>query len=347
MTDWAELELFSKTIFLASMKSFPLAATTELRLGSAVDGASLLGDTEDRFLMQLGEVEIAARCGSDNVEEFLAFCSRQALEWPEGALDDHADALRTIADQIGGMQSFVEHLPPVVSLFLTTGCEEAHSERGVAYCRGNAAIFIGRANLVDWKSDPEALPRLLLHELWHIYSRNVSADVRNEIYAGFGFRPINAELGVAHPEEIQSLRWTNPDAMQLSHYVAADVGEGQILNFVPMLFLEPYDLDAPEDSPLEHLVCAWGVLDVDSLEWITEETERGENEAEESAERLETTLLVPGNALPEDLYLQTSRNTPYMFHADEVAAENFVLAAMGAEQCDNPTLVARMRARLE
>jgi hypothetical protein len=328
-------------LFKSTMRCFALAATTELQLGSAEDGAALLGDTEDPFLLELGEVELSARCGGSNLEEYLEFCSQQALDWPEGVLDNHHNALQAIASQVSSLQTFLQYMPPVVTLFLTTGCEEARSERGVAYCRGKASIFIGRANLADWQSDAEALPRLLLHELWHIFSRNVTAEQRNEMYAVFGFRPINSDLGAPYPEEIRSVRWTNPDAMQLSHYVAAEVGEGETLCFVPMLFLEPYDLTDAEDSPLEHLVCAWGVLDPESLVWATDEV------VEEGQQPRETTLLVPGPALPEHLYRQTSRNTVYMFHADEIAAENFVLAAMGAEQCDNPALVARFRALLE
>lgn len=37
-----------------------------------------------------------------------------------------------------------------------------------------------------------------------------------------------------------------------------------------------------------------------------------------------------------------SRNTGYVLHPDEIAAENFVLAAMRTSECDNPAKVEQL-----
>jgi hypothetical protein len=40
--------------------------------------------------------------------------------------------------------------------------------------------------------------------------------------------------------------------------------------------------------------------------------------------------------------LKVSRNTGYILHPDEIAAENFVLAAMQNTKCDNPAKVEQL-----
>ncbi len=58
------------------------------------------------------------------------------------------------------------------------------------------------------------MKRLLLHELWHIFSRNAPAELVDQCYSVFGFKRIPKKHGAPYPEEIELLRFTNPDGMK-------------------------------------------------------------------------------------------------------------------------------------
>jgi hypothetical protein len=204
---------------------------------------------------------------------------------------------------------------------------------------------VGEKNLKSWKK-PEKMKRLLFHELWHIYSRNVSAEEIDQIYSIFGFQRIPATC--YFPEEIEMLRYTNPDAMHLSHYIKVTIEEGEeAIPLVPLVFLRPYDVNDETLSPIDHITIVFGVLkmtphpqkDKIVASWITEEAqvEEGEAPLEE-----EVTLLIPPDALPEDFWRQVSKNTGFILHVNEIASENFVLVAMKETECDNPQHLQRM-----
>lgn len=311
------------------------------------------------------------------MEEFIFYQQAQCIPWPENVVT-YESCVSEMGSAIEKFSFFCESLPARVFVFLTTGKEEARLERGIAYCRGKNAIFIGRANLEDWAKNSVAMKKLMLHELWHIFSRNVGHHVQDSMYGVFGFKRIPRKLtknqkkkikkknkkkqqqqqegggggvnnivtvddhsftGIMYPDEISPLRFTNPDAIFVSHYIEVGAPEGQegSLPLVPLVFLNPYDVHQDNETPFDHLTVAFGVLDLDTLQWATEpaetEEEGGQGGGQDDVD--EVTLLMPPGALPDDFWRQVSRNTTYILHVEEVCAENFVMAALKDEECDN------------
>ncbi len=124
-----------------------------------------------------------------------------------------------------------------------------------------------------------------------------------------------------------------------------------MLPLVPLVFVTPYDVAGPEHSPFDFLTVVFGVLRMEpreeaagggvELSWVTEVPEEGAEEEARHELDAEMTLLVPPQLVPEDFWRQVSRNTGYILHPDEIAAENFVLAAMKTA-CDNPGKVEQL-----
>lgn len=129
----------------------------------------------------------------------------------------------------------------------------------MAYCRGSCNIFVSRSNLQEWE-DEKKFQKLIIHELWHILSRNVANDVVDEFYKIFGYQRIKKKKGVYHPEEIMPLKFTNPDAIYNSHFINVTNEEGETLPLVPLIFVTPYDTADAGSSPIENMTCAFGVL---------------------------------------------------------------------------------------
>jgi hypothetical protein len=154
-------------------------------------------------------------------------------------------------------------LPATVNLFKTTGAEETGSETSaVAYCRGFDSIFISQENFVNPVAKA-GITKLLLHELWHIISRNSTKTFVDRCYAVFQFKRI-PNGPISYPEELGktviqsnwrstlknskctagSLRFTNPDAIHISHYIDVRVtGDSETtttLSVAPLVYLQPY-----------------------------------------------------------------------------------------------------------
>jgi hypothetical protein len=138
--------------------------------------------------------------------------------------------------------------------------------------------------------------------------------------------------------------------MFASHYIDVASDEGHVLPLVPLVFLTPYDVALDAASPFDFLTVVFGVLRMEEDEerpgkidcsWVTEEAEEGAHELDQ-----EMTLLVPPEMVPEDFWRQVSRNTGYVLHVDEIAAENFVLAAMQTTECDNRTKLEQLASYL-
>lgn len=108
-------------------------------------------------------------------QEFQRYQAKEVLEWEDAQMNEmmaHVETIRPLLSRFAWLP-----LPPVVSLFRTTGKEETGVNTvPVAYCRGSSNIFISDANFtVDIAR--EGLLKLLLHELVRIYASALPLSV--------------------------------------------------------------------------------------------------------------------------------------------------------------------------
>ncbi len=120
---------------------------------------------------------------------------------------------------------------------------------------------------------------------WHIISRNCTDAFVDRVYKCFGFLRIangavtqflllpvilTATVSLFHlfslagpmsyPEELSPLRFTNPDALYISHYISVRVDEeegGHTLPVAPMVYLRPYDVSDEHENPFDNIAVAW------------------------------------------------------------------------------------------
>jgi hypothetical protein len=193
--------------------AFELVPGVTVVLASLDTARSVFLDVDDPWLAELQQYELSARRGAAcTLEEFMEYQAANARPWPAGTLASFEPTLAEMGSMLARMPVFVRHLPQRIRLVLSTGCEEARLGRKVAYCRGLDTVVVGEANLKSWLK-PDKMKRLMLHELWHIFSRNAPHELVDEIYSVFGFKRIPKKRGAPYPEEIAPLRFTNPGEM--------------------------------------------------------------------------------------------------------------------------------------
>ena len=287
----------------------PLQEGTVARLAPAKEAAALLSARDD-FVKAMSPFDRAARlhsAGPVSEEAYLAHVGRQAREWTPAESAKAEAAVRKVAGRIA---PFKLGLPKEVLLLKTTGDEEGHA----AYCRGNAVVL--PQNMVD--GPPAELERILIHELFHILSRQ-DPKLREALYGILGFRACpEAPL----PADLRDRKITNPDAPRNDHAVDIEDGGGTV-TVVPVLFSET------DYSP-----------------------ERGG----EFFDYLQFKLLVVKQEGDEPVLLdpvrtpgfldKVGRNTDYLFHPEEVLADNFVLLVDGARGVPTPRILDEMRKAL-
>lgn len=182
--------------------------------------------TEDDFIRALSEFDRASRAKAETVSrsEFLKFIADQALAWTD---DDRTRIERAGAAAKQKLTPFKLSLPREILLVKTTGREEANT----AYCRSTNIIVLSTRFV---NAPPSELETVLVHELFHIFSRN-NPRQREQLYALIGFKPCGE---VPHPAELQPRRITNPDAPHVDYLIEVKQQQNPV-TAVPVLFATP------------------------------------------------------------------------------------------------------------
>lgn len=260
----------------------------------------MLRDASDPYVQQLCEREMTARLKRvpNSKSDFCAAQSECVLDWTQR--DEEL-----LASAGTRLQASLEKWAPAalevlsqseISLFLTSGAEETGLSSGlksrIAYCRRDRTVFFSRA-YVNWEN-PAAVQHLLLHELWHIASRNMDPNLLDQVYAQFGFVRIRQTLVNSSPH-----RLTNPDGLFIQHAMRRRDGS----QLAPVLMLAPrYDVLSPSESLFDHMLMMMAPL-----------TE---------SDNFEGTVVDVRSV--GDVFQHIGHNTQYLLHIDEVVAGWFV-----------------------
>jgi hypothetical protein len=223
-----------------------------------------------------------------------AFMRHQAslvLEWPPAAQ-------RRLAEGIERLRRFIAPVkarwPDKVLLVRT----DQRLEDGAAFTRANA-IFL----LDEIIATPMMMHYLLAHEAFHVLSRSDPA-LRARLYAMLGFERCE-KLSI--PEGKARLRLSNPDVIENIHTIRVRY-KGEALHALPFNRFASADPDP-----------AKGVFAQIENRWLLVDRKGGDCRARDA------------DAEPEDLeglFEQVGRNTEYLFHPEEILADNFALLFM-------------------
>jgi hypothetical protein len=291
---------------LASAACLP-AHAQELVFASAQDASSVLG-AKDEFVQRMSPFDRAARMKTDRTvteTEYLAFAAGAARDWDDARRKTIAAAFQGIEPQLHALKL---PLPNRVLLIATTGKEEGDT----AYTRANAIVLPEQV-----PGNPERLPKVLAHELFHIASR-ANPRFAEALYATIGFHPCKEP---AYPPELAPRKLTNPDAPRNDYCIAVAV-QGAKVDVTPILYSRTPVYDPARGGEFfEYMQLGFLVV-------------------------APTEPRVAGLRELSGFIEQIGQNTQYVIHPEEILADNFSLLATGQTAVRSPEVLERMKKAL-
>ncbi|MBN1974738.1 MAG: hypothetical protein JW787_13950 [Sedimentisphaerales bacterium] len=250
-------------------------------------------------------------------KEYLDFLSEQVLSWNESEKVRIEVIIKNLAYRI---KKYDLNLPPEIMLIKTTGKEEGSA----AYCRGNAVVL--PLNLLNQQG--QALDTLIVHELFHIYTKN-NLDKREALYGVINFKKCGkAEL----PRRLLDIEITNPD-VPTERYCIELQHEGGSIKVIPMLTLPDFDVKKGR-AFFRYLR-----LRLVEVEKINDEYKYKRNDSGEP-------VVYDTKELP-DYPKKVGENTGYLIHPEEILADNFAMMVMGRQPVKSKWVIDKMQSMLE
>jgi hypothetical protein len=277
--------------------------------------------TEDIFLQNLSAFDKSARLNTSreiNNSEFIYFISEQVRDWAKDEEEKISNIMRQISAALSGYNMA---FPEEIIFVKTTGLEEGNA----AYCRGSNIIVLP-VDYVNLSAD--RLYNTILHELFHIYSRN-NANIQEALYEILSFKK-SGELKL--PDEIFRWKITDPDAAVNEYYFLSEIS-GNEYQLMPVL-LSSSNYDERKGGDLFDYLGLYFIAVVDN----------GYNMVPlvENNRYLMFTLRQVTN------YIQlVGSNTDYIIHPEEILATNFVFLINKTGNLPNMEIIEKMEAILK
>lgn len=294
---------------------FSLHPGTLVRFSSVAEGRKILG-RRDEYLSALSPFDRSARrktAGAVDEKSFIRFVTGEVLAWSKEETATITRSLESVSARLAG---FELGFPGEIHLVKTTGKEEG----GAAYCRGNAIVLPAR--IASRKE--KGLVRLLLHELFHILSRN-QPELRDKLYRVIGFFPCG---DVRLPPELEKRRLTNPDAIGSRYRMEVQVDD-DLFSVVPVLYSSSEKYDEEKGGEFfRYMVFRLMAVKKVAESWVP------------VLEAGKPKLFDPSDV--DDFQRKIGQNTKYIIHPEEVLADNFVLLAMGRKDVRTPRILEEM-----
>ncbi len=297
-----------------------LTPETSVQFASLEMGRELVA-TSDTFIKALSRFDRQVRLQTDGEATeaaLLAFLKGEVVDWDDEARKSLVDSIERLRPKL---ESFHLPLPKTVLLVQMSGKDEANA----AYTRGTAIMLPqGRVQ----KLKPDGLDRLMLHELFHVLSRN-APELRRDLYRILGFHVCDP---MALPPSMADLKLTNPDAPLIDCRIELS-DDGEACWAAPILYSSSATYDAVKKPPLfQYLTFRLMQLEEHDGRWRPLLKEG------------EPVLLDPAKS--KSFVGQIGQNTKYIIHPEEVLADNFVFLVMQTEKLPSPEIIERMSERL-
>lgn len=292
----------------------PLAENVIVEFASKDQAGSLLAQVDD-YNTRLSAFDRVAKTQSTapvTDEEFRTYQGAQGLAWSAQEQQKFSAIFESIRSPL---EPYVQFFPATVTLVKTTGNEEA----GAFYTRGDA-IFIPRHVMA---APDDFLARIMLHELFHVLSRHDS-DLRDDLYASIGFvKTTELEL----PTPLDERKITNPDVPIFQHLIKVGV-DGEQRWATPIIYSDTEYDPAKERSFFRYIKLELLIYDWDGSSAAVAANKDGGPH-----------LVAFEDA--EGFFEQIGQNTSYLYHAEEILAENFTLLVQGGDAM-SPEVLEKM-----
>ncbi|MGS2722765.1 hypothetical protein ACVBEJ_03405 [Porticoccus sp. GXU_MW_L64] len=298
-----------------ALADIPLSENTTVVFASKKQAAKLLGQ-KDAYSERLSRFDLTAKMQRKKPatkKQFLTFASKQGMAWSEQEQQTISDVFNSFRHSIAPYSKF---LPEKIHLVKTTG----RVESAAFYVRGNS-IHVPVQQMV---LPEDKLKTVMLHNLFHIIASN-NPELRDRLYAAIGFVKTN-ELVL--PDGLKEREINNPDVPILSHLIKITV-DGQEHWATPVIYSETDYNRAVKRIFFQYLNVGMLVYNWDGKSDPVAAIKDG------------APFFAPADQIT-GLYEQIGRNTKYLFHAEEVLADNFALLVQG-HRVASPEVLERMR----
>jgi hypothetical protein len=276
---------------LAQRSSEP--AVPSFAFATVAQGQAILGARDD-YVRATAPLERSAKLRTaEPVDEdrFIRHMRNAPLDWTE-------EQRRNLTPLIGGLSRFLEGVRWKMPARILLVQSNESLEDDLPHTRDNAILAPASA----YQRGPGFMAYVLSHETLHILTRH-NAELREALYAAIGFRRCEQ---IVIPPEIAKLRITNPDTVENRHTISVR-HRGQPVEALPYIRFASENIDT-RDGFKNSIQVAWLLVDRNGAEC------RARGGAEGSVQPQEL----------EGLYEQVGRNTTYLFHPEEILADNFV-----------------------
>lgn len=265
-------------------------ARTTFAAASPAEGAAILS-ANDEYLSVLSASDLSIRLhGAPGTSADLGrLYAGATLAWSEA---DTRRLREMVSRHRADLDAIAPWLPETV--YFIKGGEAI--EGGIPHTRG-AAIFFGGA----LPEGDARLDQLFLHELFHVLSRH-SAARHDELYGVIGFAPCDAVL----PADTASRLITNPDAPHVGHAAPLSASDQSLLA-TPLLIAEPARYDPAKPNLGQYFTV------------VLTPMRRGGDGKCRPAEGVNLSQA----QIRDAIFAAAGRNTNYLFHPEEIMADNF------------------------
>ena len=183
---------------------------------------------QDDFLNNFSNADFSFRLKKKKyaVNDFQTLLISSVLDWKTDEINKLASCFNAAINFYGDFSSFI---PNIIVFVKMNGMEEP----GNAYCRNNNTIILHPSAL---NRELPSLTRLLVHELFHIISRN-NNNLKEQLYNPIGF--LKNEVA-NFPPNIAETIITNPD-YPINEYVFKAKIKNSFYDVYPILYATEYE----------------------------------------------------------------------------------------------------------
>jgi hypothetical protein len=269
---------------------------------------ALLKEDSEGFFEKLQAIDVAIQLKDNEylndknyVENYRVYLKSQASDFNASEKEFMVDITKEAIELVNAVNS------KIIPKFQICKIKTGHYGNDVYYTRGNA-IFIPENIFVAPKKE-EQMP-IMLHEIWHIISEQ-NPKLKEDLYKLIGFEKHNKKL--KYPLALKKLLLTNPDGAH-DEYAIKLTGNKLAL---PIIMSSKSKWDASNPIFFNHL--KFELFGID---------ENGNVEAGADL----TSMLTPDQQ--SSFFANIKDNTQYIIHADEIIADNFMLALLANKSGD-------------
>jgi hypothetical protein len=270
----------------------PGGSAPALVFATAAEGSAILG-TRDEYVRATMPLERSAKLKTaDAVDEerFLEHMRGTTLEWTG---EQRANLAKLTEPLARFLKAVKWRMPDRMLIVHASGLEN-----DLPHTRANAIVI----PTAYYEQGPGMLAYVLPHEAFHVMTRH-NPELKERLYAAIGFKRCDT---VSIPPAIERLKITNPDTVDDRHTIAVRY-RGKPVEALPYIRF-PSDQIDPRQGFAGQLQVAWLLVDRKGGDC------RGGDGPGASVDPSEL----------EGLFEQIGRNTQYLFHAEEVLADNFI-----------------------